>query len=317
MPKIEPETMANHRTAQKPSSSAMGERCYLHGLLRRELRRPFRLALSRSLDAPVPPSLRRSLNTWMTFHLMATLATLGGLMQLGLPAVWALIGMLVAAAWAGLLWSLFRIHLSLARAPSGSVRHNLGLPNGLTTLRLVFAPALFLLLAGLTHLHRAALPTLLCLWALGLTDSLDGLLARTTGSVTVFGRDLDPAADIVTSSSATGGLLALGAIPWWLASLVFLRYLGALLGLVLLMAMGRTVTVRSTRLGKVATPALQIYLFLAAYGHLARLGLAPEAWALSQQALTILAGILAGILITGIFDLAWLALRSRKLDPLA
>ncbi len=315
MPKTDPEQTARNDAGQVPGPSAPARQCYLFGVLRPGLRRSLRLAWRQTLHVPVPLSLRRSLNAWMTVHLATTLACLGGLAQLGLPPTWALAGMAAAAAWAGLLWALFRIHLSLVRSPSGTVRQNLGLPNALTTFRLVFAPALFVLLAGLGQLGQAALPVLVALWALGLTDSLDGLLARRTGSMTLFGRDLDPTADIVTSSAAAGGLLLLGAIPWWLAGLVFLRYLGALVGLVLVLGLGRTVTVRSTRLGKVATPTVQIYFLVAAYATLARQHLAPRIQVLSGRVLALLAGLVAAIVILGVLDLTRLALRTQEATP--
>ena len=77
------------------------------------------------------------------------------------------------------------------------------LPNGLTFLRLILTPMIVLLLL------RGAFSWALLLFLLaGITDGLDGFLARSLREPTEFGRVLDPVADKLPFSpehtSATG-----------------------------------------------------------------------------------------------------------------
>jgi cardiolipin synthase len=92
------------------------------------------------------------------------------------------------------------------------------IPNLLSLARLAATPFLvWLLLAGN---YRGAL--ILCL-AAGLTDMLDGFLARRFGSVSQTGAYLDPIADKVMLSATFLALGIGGAIPVWLVVLVFGR----------------------------------------------------------------------------------------------
>ncbi len=49
----------------------------------------------------------------------------------------------------------------------------------------------------------------------GVTDVLDGQLARRLGAVTPLGAVIDPVADKLFALSAMGSLLALHRLPWW------------------------------------------------------------------------------------------------------
>jgi cardiolipin synthase (CMP-forming) len=91
-------------------------------------------------------------------------------------------------------------------------------PNQLTLLRLVFiAPVILLILYG--H-HGAAF--LLVLVA-GLSDGMDGLLARKLGQQTTLGTYLDPIADKLLMTSSFVALGVAGQIPLWLVILVLSR----------------------------------------------------------------------------------------------
>lgn len=81
-------------------------------------------------------------------------------------------------------------------------------PNLVTALRLPLA-ALFPLVSG----SRG--PTLAVLAAAGLTDVIDGWLARRNGQVTATGAVLDPIADKVFALSVVGTLIAERRIPAW------------------------------------------------------------------------------------------------------
>ncbi len=92
------------------------------------------------------------------------------------------------------------------------------LPNALTLFRMVaVAPIVYWLLTGR---HTAAL--VLGVFA-GISDLLDGFLARRFGWMTHFGGVLDPLTDKLLLVSTTLTLAWLGHLPWWLVALVVLR----------------------------------------------------------------------------------------------
>jgi cardiolipin synthase len=92
------------------------------------------------------------------------------------------------------------------------------LPNLLSASRLLLAfPVIYLIVAGR---WRAAVVLLLIA---GLTDSLDGLLARRWNAASRLGAYLDPLADKVLLSGSFLALGLAGALPWWLVGLVFGR----------------------------------------------------------------------------------------------
>ena len=64
----------------------------------------------------------------------------------------------------------------------------------------------------------------------GISDLLDGYLARKFGWITHFGGVLDPLTDKLLLVSTTLTLAWLGYLPWWLVFLVVLRDLIIVLG---------------------------------------------------------------------------------------
>ena len=100
---------------------------------------------------------------------------------------------------------------------------NLNIPNLLTILRLLLAPAAVWTI--LSSNYRGAL----ALFAIAaFTDAVDGPLARRLNCITRFGAYLDPIAD---KALLCASYLALGAAhlaPWWLVGLIFGRDLAIL-----------------------------------------------------------------------------------------
>jgi cardiolipin synthase (CMP-forming) len=94
----------------------------------------------------------------------------------------------------------------------------LTVPNQLTFLRLAFLP--FFIIA--IHYNRYLL-ALGILVAAGLSDGLDGLLARGLNQKTPLGAYLDPIADKLLMSSSYLILALHGKIKWWLVILVLGR----------------------------------------------------------------------------------------------
>src|SRR5580698_9796185 len=94
----------------------------------------------------------------------------------------------------------------------------LTVPNQLTFLRLGFLP-FFIIMIFYQH-YTWALGFLL---VAGISDGLDGLLARTLNQKTALGAYLDPIADKLLLSSSYLALALKGKIGWWLAILVLGR----------------------------------------------------------------------------------------------
>src|ERR1700747_441225 len=91
-------------------------------------------------------------------------------------------------------------------------------PNQITLLRLGFLP-LFLILIVYEHYRWA----LLILVLAGLSDGIDGLLARTLDQKSAIGAYLDPIADKLLLSSSFVILAMEKKIAWWLTIMVLSR----------------------------------------------------------------------------------------------
>lgn len=92
------------------------------------------------------------------------------------------------------------------------------IPNALTLLRLVLvAPFLMYL-----YHHEYVYAFYIFILA-GVTDGLDGLLARHFHWQSFFGHFVDPMADKLLVTSSFISLALIGSLPWWLVILVFLR----------------------------------------------------------------------------------------------
>jgi cardiolipin synthase len=94
----------------------------------------------------------------------------------------------------------------------------LTVPNQLTFLRLAFLP--FFVIAIHYERYNWALGILI---VAGLSDALDGLLARGLNQKTPLGAYLDPIADKLLLSSSYLVLALHGRVSWWLAILVLGR----------------------------------------------------------------------------------------------
>jgi cardiolipin synthase len=92
------------------------------------------------------------------------------------------------------------------------------LSNQLSLLRLVFIP--FVILSILYGQYRTAF---LFVLVAGISDGMDGLLARRLGQQTALGRILDPLADKLLLNSAFVALGVAQQLPLWLVILVLSR----------------------------------------------------------------------------------------------
>ena len=141
-------------------------------------------------------------------------------------------------------------------------------PNALSAARLAGVPVFLWLVIG----PRTATTDLIAAGILGLagiTDWLDGKLARMLNQASRLGALLDPAADRLYIAATIIGLAVRGIIPWWLFGAIAARELCA--GVTLLVLRRRTPysALQVSFLGKAATLCLMYafpLLFLGAHG---------------------------------------------------
>jgi cardiolipin synthase len=125
----------------------------------------------------------------------------------------------------------------------------LNIPNFLTLLRIAAIPV-FLIFLG-DHEYGKALALFV---AAGVTDALDGAIARLTHTKTTLGAYLDPAADKLLLLSAFIALALMNEVPRWLTVVVLSRDVVVVLGYFLLFTMTQeTMEVRPTLSGKLST----------------------------------------------------------------
>jgi cardiolipin synthase (CMP-forming) len=141
-------------------------------------------------------------------------------------------------------------------------------PNALSAARLAGVPVFLWLVIG----PRTATTDLIAAGVLGLagiTDWLDGKLARALNQTSRLGQLLDPAADRLYIAATVIALAVRGIIPWWLFGAIAGREL--LVGVALLVLQRRTVygALQVSFVGKAATLCLMYafpLLFLGAHG---------------------------------------------------
>jgi cardiolipin synthase len=125
-------------------------------------------------------------------------------------------------------------------------------PNLLTMLRLFTLPFLVITILDGNWGWAFAL-----VWVAGVSDGLDGLLARMLQQRTVLGEYLDPIADKLLLSTLFVVLTKVGVIPRYVTVLVFSRDLGILLIATLLFVTNTLRNFKPSLLGKLNT-AVQI-----------------------------------------------------------
>jgi cardiolipin synthase (CMP-forming) len=164
-----------------------------------------------------------------------------------------------------------------SRKEAGSLSGGVfNVPNFLSFLRIALVPVFLWFL-----LEEMFVSAITVLAIAGLTDFLDGYLARKLNQTTKLGKLLDPVADRLYIFATLLALSATGYVPWWLAGLVILRDLLMLISLPVLASVGhRTLPVHY--LGKASTFALLYAFPLLLMGKIfteAAFIITPAAWA--------------------------------------
>ncbi len=153
----------------------------------------------------------------------------------------------------------------------------LTIPNALSLVRLLGVPVFLYLVLG-DHRDGWAFALLA---VSGVTDYLDGKLARALGQTSRLGTLLDPAADRLYILSTIIGLTIRGIVPWWLAAVLIGRDV-ALFGFVPILSRLGYRALPVHYLGKAATfnllYALPLLLLAAGHDELATI-CRPVGWA--------------------------------------
>jgi CDP-diacylglycerol--glycerol-3-phosphate 3-phosphatidyltransferase len=142
----------------------------------------------------------------------------------------------------------------------------LNLPNLLTVIRILLVPVLVVALLDKTA--GGDLLAAIVFATASLTDAIDGWLARSRGSVTTFGKLMDPIADKLLIVAALIALVSLSRLEAWVAMVIIAREFAVT---VLRVAVGsqQHVVIAASQLGKVKT-AVQVAMVIcviAVHGH--------------------------------------------------
>jgi cardiolipin synthase len=163
----------------------------------------------------------------------------GGAVYLGLGLMWVWVARPPGPAWVLVAWFV-------VVAVVGSFIP--GEANQVTLARAhLAAPALVYSLAS------ALGPLAVVLAVAGLTDLVDGTVARRFDRPTTLGGGLDPVVDGVLLGGVAVGLALGGSIPLWLALVIVARYLLPAIGGLVLISLHRRPELRHTVSGQIST----------------------------------------------------------------
>jgi len=144
----------------------------------------------------------------------------------------------------------------------GDLSRILTVPNALSLARILLVGLYLYLLFGPDDRVVATV----ILGVAGVTDFLDGYIARHYEQVTTLGKVLDPVADRILLGSAISSMIAYGAVPVWLAAVVLGRE-GLVAGTVLVLASLGAPRIDVSFTGKAATFSLMVCFPLLLLGH--------------------------------------------------
>lgn len=124
----------------------------------------------------------------------------------------------------------------------------MNIPNLLTFFRILLVPLFVIML-----IYGYSLQAFFVFMIAGITDALDGFIARVFNQRTILGAYLDPIADKLLLVTSYIVLAIIGIIPPWLTVLVISRDIFIMIGLAVLFINHKPLEIRPTILGKVST----------------------------------------------------------------
>ncbi|MBW1947448.1 MAG: CDP-alcohol phosphatidyltransferase family protein [Deltaproteobacteria bacterium] len=138
----------------------------------------------------------------------------------------------------------------------------MNIPNLLTLMRIILTPLLVILL-----INSKFAEALIVFTVAGITDGLDGLIARYMRQKTRIGAILDPIADKLLLTSAYVTLAVVKLLPAWLAVTVISRDVIIVFGVLIIFLFQGGVEIRPSVLGKITTVAQLGTIFVVLVNH--------------------------------------------------
>ena len=156
------------------------------------------------------------------------------------------------------------------------------IPNAITILRILLVVPLGW---AIMRQHQS-----LALWlaaVAGLSDALDGWLARRFAWQSELGEWLDPAADKLMLAVGFVGLSVIGATPWWLTVLVLARDVVIVCGALAYRRLRGDIHIEPSRISKLNTllQILYVVLVLCSLQGLLKLQVEPLVWVVAASTL--------------------------------
>lgn len=133
----------------------------------------------------------------------------------------------------------------------------INLPNILTVIRILLVPLFVIYLQ-----KKMFMPALIVFTAAGISDGLDGLLARYLNQKTSLGAHLDPLADKLLLASAFVTLSIIQCIPGWLTVIVISRDILIILGIGVCIMLNIEIEIKPSLISKCTTVAQLFTIFL-------------------------------------------------------
>ena len=124
----------------------------------------------------------------------------------------------------------------------------MNIPNLLTILRILLVPVFIIYV-----IHNNLWMALIIFILAGITDGIDGLIARVLNQKTVIGAYLDPIADKMLLISAYISLGIKGMLPIWLSVIVVSRDIIIISGIAVISLMGKGPDIRPSVSSKINT----------------------------------------------------------------
>lgn len=131
-------------------------------------------------------------------------------------------------------------------------------PNQISVLRILLTPLFVAFL-----IYEMRVPALVVFCLSGVTDALDGVIARRFNQETELGAILDPVADKVLLVSSFWVLAGIGFLPTWLAILVISRDVMIVAGAMYMRVFAGESVMLPTLLGKITTCVQLVTIFWA------------------------------------------------------
>ncbi len=166
------------------------------------------------------------------------------------------------------------------------------IPNLITAFRVVLVPVVIMLILREEWAWAFALTALA-----GISDGLDGFIARRFGMCSSLGEVIDPLADKILVVAIYCTLAIIGIIPVWLALVVILRDVMLVMAIAVSWMMAQPIETKSLFVSKVTT-ALQIAFVAFVLGGLAfalEIGGFVEPFAIIVAFFTVMTAILYGL----------------------